>query len=247
MTVKKKRAGSGRRTTGLKPEDEVKVLRAITRTISHGLDLEQVLKHIIETVVQFTGGDACLLYLFDDKKEQLVLRASKNPHPGMLGKIKLKAGEGITGWVAKERKPVAITRNASDDPRFKVFHSLPEDKYQAFLSAPVISKGEVIGVINVQHRRARRHSPREMALLTSIAQQTGGAIENAKLMEEVLTARKSLEARKVIDRAKGILMKETGMSEDGVYKMIHRKSMNTRRSMKEIAEAIVLSAEITGG
>ncbi len=163
---------------------EIEVLHRISEAVSGNLNLEDVLRHIIDLVSQVTRGDACLLYLLDKTNEELVLRASKNPHPRIIGRIKIKLGEGITGWVAKEKQPVAIPKDAFNDPRFKVFHSLPEDRYQAFLSVPIISKSEVIGVINVQHRRAHRHTSVEKALLVTIASQVGGAIENARLYEE---------------------------------------------------------------
>ncbi|MBI3996016.1 MAG: GAF domain-containing protein, partial [Nitrospirae bacterium] len=144
-----------------------------------------VLKQIIDVVVQVTRADACLLYLYDDRNKELILRASKNPHPKLIGRVRLELGEGITGWVARERKLVAIAKNASDDPRSKVFHNLPEDRYQAFLSIPVIYKNEMIGVINVQHKRPHHHSAGDLALLTTIGHQVGGAIENARLYEEM--------------------------------------------------------------
>jgi signal transduction protein with GAF and PtsI domain len=164
---------------------ELELLRQISETISGNLDLDDVLKQIIDIVVQVTRADACLLYLYDDRNKELVLKATKNPHPGLIGRVRLELGEGITGWVARERKLVAIANNASDDPRFKVFQKLPEDRYHAFLSVPVISKNEVIGVINVQHKRPHHHSAGELALLATIGQQAGGAIGNARVYEEM--------------------------------------------------------------
>jgi signal transduction protein with GAF and PtsI domain len=164
---------------------ELKILHQISQSISCSLDLDQVLHKIIDLVVDVTTGDSCLLYLLDEPGDHLVLRASKNPHPRLIGKIGVRVGEGITGWVAREAEPVAIGRNASKDVRFKVFNNLPEDKYEAFLSVPIIAPTDrVIGVINVQHRKARRHSDREKALLSIIGHQVGGAIENARLYQE---------------------------------------------------------------
>src|SRR5262245_4488458 len=169
---------------------ELKILHQISQSISCSLDLDQVLHNVIDLVVDVTGGDSCLLYLIDQAGDHLILRASKNPHPRLIGKIALQVGEGITGWVAQEAKPVAIARHASKDGRFKVFNSLPEDKYEAFLSVPIVAPTErVIGVINVQHRKAHRHSDREKTLLSIIGHQVGGAIENARLYQE--TARRS--------------------------------------------------------
>ncbi len=170
---------------------EVEVLHRISDSISNTLDLEAVLRHIVEVVVEVTKADACFLYLLSDTKDELVLRASKNPHPRLIGRITLGLGEGITGWVARERTRVLIPSNASDDPRFKFFHNLPEDRYQAFVSVPILTKKEVVGVINVQHKRPRRYEADELTLLNTIANQVGGAIENARLYEEM--RRKALQ------------------------------------------------------
>jgi signal transduction protein with GAF and PtsI domain len=170
---------------------EVDVLHRISESISGTLDLEAVLRHIVEMVVEVTRADACLLYLLSESREELILRASKNPHPKLIGRITIGLGEGITGWVARERTRVVIPSNASDDPRFKFFHNLPEDRYQAFVSVPVLTKQEVVGVINVQHKRPKRYRPDELALLTTIANQVGGAIENARLYAEM--SRKALQ------------------------------------------------------
>jgi signal transduction protein with GAF and PtsI domain len=170
---------------------EVDVLHRISESINGTLDLEAVLRHIVEMVVEVTRADACLLYLLSESREELILRASKNPHPKLIGRITIGLGEGITGWVARERTRVVIPSNANDDPRFKFFHNLPEDRYQAFVSVPVLAKKEVVGVINVQHKRPRRYRPDELALLSTIANQVGGAIENARLYDEM--KRKALQ------------------------------------------------------
>lgn len=170
---------------------EVEVLHRISETINATLDLEAVLKHIVDVVVEVTKADACLLYLLSPSREELILRASKNPHPKLIGRITIGLGEGITGWVARERTRVVIPSNANDDPRFKFFHNLPEDRYQAFVSVPIMAKNEVVGVINVQHKRPRRYRPDELALLSTIANQVGGAIENARLYAEM--KRKALQ------------------------------------------------------
>ncbi len=170
---------------------EVDVLHRISASISNQLDLEAILKHIVEVVVEVTKADACLLYLLSDTQDELILRASKNPHPKLIGRITIGLGEGITGWVAQERTRVVIQSNANDDPRFKFFHNLPEDRYQGFVSVPIMAKKEVVGVINVQHKRPRRYQPDEIALLSTIANQVGGAIENARLYDQM--QRKALQ------------------------------------------------------
>ena len=136
---------------------ETEVLHRISDSVSHTLDLQAVLAHIVDVVVEVTRADACLLYLLSESRDELILRASKNPHPRLIGRITIGIGEGITGWVARKQQRVVIPSSASDDPRFKFFHNLPEDRYQAFLSVPIMAKKELVGVINVQHKRSRRY------------------------------------------------------------------------------------------
>ena len=132
---------------------ELKILRTIVDITSSELDLNLILIEIVKIVTEMTTADSVFIYLFDDKREHLVLWASKTPHKKELGKVNLKIGEGITGWVARENKLVAIKKNAYRDPRFKNFDVLPEDRYEAFLSVPIVYQGKAVGVINVQHKR----------------------------------------------------------------------------------------------
>src|SRR6185369_12185625 len=133
--------------------------------------LAKSLASVVSLVVEFMNSDSCLLYLLQDK--ELVLCASNNPQPSTIGNVRLKLGEGLTGWVARERRLLSISREAYSDPRFKLFTNLPEDTYEAFLSAPVIVRDRVAGVINVQHREPHFHSGGEMELLTTVGEQIG--------------------------------------------------------------------------
>ena len=217
---------------------ELDVLRRISETISGTLDQEAVLERIIELVVEVTRGDAAFLYLLDDTREALVLRASTQPHPSLIGRIRLELGEGITGWVARERMPVAIARDASEDPRFKFFQSLPEDRYHAFVSVPVIAKNEVIGVINVQHRDPHRHEAGEIALLVTIGHQVGSAIENARLYEAM--RRKTLQLETLSQ------VSTTITSTRYLEEMLHLIVTITARTMGSAICSIMLADEARG-
>ena len=111
-----------------------------------------MLQELIGLAVEVTDCDACLVYLVDRNRKEIVLRASQLPHAKEIGHIQLKMGEGITGWVAQNKSVVALGANAAADSRFKSFQKLQEDTYQAFLSVPLISEGELIGVINIHHK-----------------------------------------------------------------------------------------------
>jgi len=136
--------------------------------------LADALQSVVGLVVEFMQCDSCLLYLLQDN--ELVLCASNNPRPDTIGSVRLRLGEGLTGWVARERRLLSISREAYLDPRFKLFTALPEDTYDAFLSAPVISRNQIMGVINVQHRDAHFHSGDEMELLTTVGEQVGSLV-----------------------------------------------------------------------
>lgn len=172
---------------------EADILHRISDTVSGNLDLEAVLRDIVELAVEVTKADSCLIYLLTPPRDELILRASKNPHPKLIGRIRLGLGEGITGWVAQQGRPVAIAGEAGDDPRFKAFHNLPEDRHQSFLSVPILVQREVIGVINVQHKRPHRHRPDEVALMTTMGRQVGGAIEIARLYADITRKARQVE------------------------------------------------------
>jgi signal transduction protein with GAF and PtsI domain len=211
----------------------------------HSLGLEEVLEEIVQVTQEVTHADSILVYVLVPKTQELILRASKNPHSELLQKITMKMGEGITGWVAREKKPVAISEGASRDPRFKYFRSLPEDKFEAFLSVPIINKRGVVGVINVQHKKKHNHTDMEINLLTAIGKLVGGAVENALLVEETLELKEALELRKFVEKAKGILMKRRNLNEDEAYALLQKESMNSRKSLKEMAEAVIMADKLT--
>jgi len=164
----------------------------------------------------------------------------------------MKMGEGVTGWVAEHQSAVALAENAAADPRFKIFPALVEDTYEAFLSVPVITKGKAIGVINVHHRERHEHSPDEIATIAFIGEQMGAAIakslleeENARLSAETEEMKRQLETRKAVERAKGILQRRQNLTEEEAYLKMRNESRRLRRPMKELADAIILSEELT--
>jgi uroporphyrinogen-III synthase len=173
-----------------------------------------------------------------------VLRASKIPHAELVDNLDLQLGQGITGWVAEHREPVSIAKNAAGDARFKAFKDLPEDRFEAFLSVPLLSRGKLVGVINVQHRKPHEHTQREIQLLSTIGFLVGAEIEMARLEMEREELSDRLETRKVVDRAKGILQRDLKIDEESAYAALRKQSRQKRRSMRELAEAIVLSDEL---
>jgi uroporphyrinogen-III synthase len=203
--------------------------------------LQEVLGQIVDFATAVVSSDSCFVYVLEG--DELVLKASKNPHPKEVNRLKLRLGEGITGWVAKHQQPVAVARNAFHDPRFQFFNELPEDRYEAFLSVPVLCRGRLVGVISLQHREPYAHSKREIRLISTIGFLVGAEIEMARMEEKSAMLSDELQARKVVERAKGILQRESQLSEEDAYLSLRRQSRQQRKSMKEVAQAIV-SGEI---
>jgi signal transduction protein with GAF and PtsI domain len=173
---------------------QVALLHRISSIVSSGLELETMLRELVDLIMQVSDSDACLVYLVDHSTNEIVLRASQLPHSAEIGTIRLQMGEGITGWVAKHKSVVALAKDAAMDTRFKSFNALQEDTYEAFLSVPLISSGDLIGVINVHHRDAHKHTSDEVALVSFIGEQMGGALAKSRLAEQSQGAFKRMEA-----------------------------------------------------
>jgi uroporphyrinogen-III synthase len=213
--------------------------------------MDEMLGEVIGLTVQASDCDACLVYLIDHSSNEIVLRASQVPHANDLGNLRIKIGEGITGWVAEHKSVVALPSNAASDARFKRFQTLVEDTYQAFLSVPIVSGGELIGVINVHHRGTHDHSSEEISTLIFIGEQLGVTIskslleeENARLLEETQEMKRELETRKLMERAKGILQQNHNITEEEAYLRLRNQSRRLRRPIRELAEAIILAEEL---
>lgn len=152
-------------------EQQLRLFQRVSRLMTRDLDLDDVLSEIVSLVSDFLSCDSCLIYLVEDA--ELVLFASSDLNQKSLGKVRLRLNEGLTGWVARERRLLAISREAYNDPRFKYFKDLPQDTYEAFLSVPIISQNKVVGVINVQHRDPRTHSGGDVEMLSTLGEQIG--------------------------------------------------------------------------
>src|SRR6202167_6153993 len=226
-------------------DSHVDLLHEIGVRLATADGFHDVLTRVVEFASALVKCDSCLVYVLEG--DDLVLRASKNPHPeAVVDRLKLRVGQGITGWVAEHQEPVAVAEKAALDPRFQFFHELPENSYEAFLSAPLMCRGRVVGVINLQHREHHVYRRREIRLISTVGFLVGAEIEMARLEGANSNLSEQLQTRKVVERAKGILQRELGFTEEQAYLTLQRQSRQKRKAMKEIAEAIVLSEEVKG-
>ena len=206
-----------------------------------GSPLPEILRRIVDCASALVSCDSCFIYVLE--RDELVLRASTNPRNRAVNRLKLRVGEGITGWVAEHLRPVALAREAFRDARFRFFNELPEDRYEAFLSVPILCRGKPVGVINLQHREPHPYSKRQIQLISTLGFLVGAEIKIAQLEQRNYELFQQLEDRKVLDRAKGIIQRELGVSEEGAYITLQRRSRRLRRPLREIADAVVLGTK----
>jgi uroporphyrinogen-III synthase len=229
------------------PRESSKVadLQGVVSRMTAAVPFGDLLKEVVEFATSVVKCDSCFVYVLEGN--ELVLSASRNSHPEAIGRLKLNLGQGITGWVAKHRQPVVVSQNACGDPRFQLFNELPEDRFESFLSVPLLSRGRVKGVINLQNRAPHHYTHDEITLLSTIGVLVGGEVDMARLEKENSDLSHRLEVRKLVERAKGILQQDLNIAEQEAYLMLQRQSQQRRLSMKDIAQAVVLSDAVTRG
>ena len=221
----------------------IETLSKISKAITSDLYLEDMLKLIATLTANVMKAKICALWLLDAKTKELKIKATQAMSKRYLKERTIALGEGIVGLVAKERKPLAI-ENVLKDNRYKEKELARQEGLVSMLSATMMVKKKVVGVINAYTTRTHKFKKSEIQLLQTVANQAAVAIENTELMVKTKVIEQELETRKKVERAKGILMKEQGISEEHAYNIIRQSSMDKRLPMKEIAEAIIISYEV---
>ena len=178
-----------------KTERHLRLLIETIEAVNSTLDLEEVMALVAQKVADALGADACFVYLYDERADELVLRATHGTRVEELTRRpRMRPGEGITGVAAAERAPIMIPERAHLDPRFKQFKNLHEDEYESILAVPILAKERLAGALNVRTRAPRSFSPDEIELLEAIAHQVAQTIEHAKLYSEAQRRVGELEA-----------------------------------------------------
>jgi len=203
-------------------------------------DFDEFLKKVISVGIKIVPADACLIYFYDREKNKLILVGSKKSHDNLLGQITMEKGEGITGWVLEHNKTVAIEKEAYKDLRFKTFRELPEDRYESFLSVPIMDVDGVVGVINFQSKHTYTFSKEQIEVAEAIVKIIASAFEQVLLGRKIGQLQTKLAERKLIEEAKGVVMKVKNIDENAAYHYIRQEAMSKRKSMKEVAEAVLI-------
>lgn len=224
-------------------KDYLKTINKISRAIVSDLYLEDILKLIVTLTANVMKAKVCNVWLIDEKKQEFNIKATQSMHQEYLNKRTIKLNEGVVGLVAKEKK-AKIIFDVLKEERYKEKKLAKKEGLVSMASIPMMVKDKVIGVLNVYTNRPYEFTKAEVILLSTIANQAAVAIEKTELIVRTKIIQEELDTRKKTERAKGILMEERNINESEAFSLIRKSSMDKRISMKEIAEAIILSYEI---
>lgn len=221
----------------------IEALSKISRAITSELYLEDILKLIVTVTAGTLGSKICSIMLLDEAKNELVIRATQSISEAYNKKPPLKIGEGIAGKAVLNKKPMQIL-DVTEEKEYKYKDIAKHEGLKSLLCVPLMVKNKAIGVINLYTTKAHKFNKTEINILNTIANQAAMVIENTKLIVETKVIQEELETRKFVERAKGILMKEQHLNEDQAYRLIQKYSMDSRKSMRQIAEAIILTRDL---
>jgi len=224
-------------------QEQIKALSKISKAIASDLYLEDILKLIVSVTAEVMDSNICSLMLVDDKTKELVIRATQSVSDEYNKKPPLKIGEGIAGKVVGGNKPIAV-KDVTQEKEYKYRDIAKKENLHSLLCVPLAVKGKVIGAINCYTSVPHDCSETEIEILTSIANQAAVAIENTELLVKSKVIQEELESRKKVERAKGILMRDEDLTEEESYLKIRKYSMDNRKTIREVAEAIILTADM---
>lgn len=226
-----------------KVNNHIEALSKIAQAITSDLYLDDILRLIVTVTAQTLGSKICSLMLLDEKRQELIIRVTQSISESYNKKPPLKVGEGIAGKVVLEKRPVTVY-DVTQEKEYKYKDIAKKEGLASLLSVPLIVKGRAIGVINLYTSKPHTFSQNEIHMLTAVANQAAMVIENTELMVKSRIIQEELETRKLVEKAKGILMKDKGLSENEAYRTIQKYSMDSRKSMRQVAEAIVMAQAV---
>jgi signal transduction protein with GAF and PtsI domain len=224
----------------------IKALTDISRAITSEQYKEDSLKLIVMVTAKVTGVEICSLWLIDENQDRkrIRLKATQAIDPDYVKDRSLSMEEGVVGFVATQNLPLVV-KDVLKEPRFKEKEMAKNLGLVSMLGVPLrVREEKVIGVLNCFTAHPHEFSETEINLITAVANQAAVAIMNTELMVQTRVIQEELETRKLVERAKEVLMRRRDMSGEQAFRWIQKRSMDSRKSMRNVAEAILLSDEI---
>lgn len=227
-------------------DDYIKALTDISQAITSDLFLEDLLKLIVMVTAKVTGVEICSLWLIDENVNppKIRLKATQSLDPDYVQDRSLNLNEGVVGYVVTQKRPIAIA-DVLRNPRFKEKEMARKLGLVSMMSVPLQLKDEkIIGVLNCFTAWPHAFSNTEINMFTAVANQAALAILNTELVVKTKVIQEELETRKMVERSKEILMHRRKLKGDEAFRWIQKRSMDLRKPIRQIAEAILLSEDM---
>jgi signal transduction protein with GAF and PtsI domain len=227
-------------------DDYIKAITDISQAITSDLYLEELLKLIVMVTAKVTGVAICSLWLIDEtvNPPKIRLKATQAIAPEYVKDRSLNLDEGVVGYVVSHKRPLTI-KNVLRNRRFKEKEMARQLGLVSMVGVPLRLKDDkVIGVLNCFTSAPYEFSETEVNLLTAVANQAAVAILNTELMVKTRVIQEELETRKLVERAKEILMQRMRVNGDAAYRWLQKQSMDSRKTMRQVSEAVLLSQEL---
>ena len=226
-----------------KAQRGVTLLYEVSRAVVSNRYLEEILSLVVGLTAEVIGSKICSLMLLDEGKQELVIKATQSLSETYRSKPPIKVGESVSGRAVQTRQPLTVL-DVKTERGYKYPEIARQEGLTSLVAVPMRVKDRVMGVLNCYTTEEREFTPEEIQLLQGVANQAALAIDNTRLLAERVASQEALETRKKVERARGILMKRHCVDEAEAYRMIQKQSMDKRHSLKEIAEAVIVSEDI---
>jgi GAF domain-containing protein len=222
---------------------QIEALSKVANLIASGLYLDELLRLIVHVTAEVMNSKISSLMILDQEKKELVIKATQSVSDEYNKKPNIRLGVGIAGLVASENKPI-IVLDLQKDSRYLNQDIARKEGLVSLASVPLGIKGKVVGVLNCYTSKKHEFTTTELNILIALANQAAMAIENAELVMRAKSAEDALHTRKLVERAKEILAQEAHIPAEEAYRLIQKQSMDSRKSMRDIAEAIILAKDL---
>ena len=227
----------------MKEKRQLEVLYQISRALVGKQDLDAILQQVVHMTAQLIGSKICSLMLLNEKKGELVIRATQSLSLAYREKPPIRVGQSVSGKVVVRKEPIQVL-DVTKDPLYEYPAIARQEGLKSLLCVPLLVADKAIGVLNSYTEQEKNFSKEEVQLVQTVANQAAIVIEHARLIGEEAQARLALETKKAVDAAKRSLMKCRKMSEEEAHRFIQKTSMEKNKPQKEIAEAILMAAEL---
>ena len=227
----------------MKERRQLEVLYQISRALVGKQDLEAILYQVVNMTADLAGSKICSLMLLNGKKDELVIKATQSLSTAYRDKPPIRVEQSVSGRVMEKKHPIQV-RDVLQDPMYNYPDIARQEGLRSLLSVPLMLSGKIIGVLNCYTEEEKVFSKEEIQLVQTVANHAAVVIEHGRAVAEEAEARLALETKKAIDSAKRVLMKRHKMGEEEAHRFIQKASMDKNKPQKEIAEAILIAADL---